>query len=121
MDVFKKIFLMYLNFKITLLRFKTFKVEMSKSDFVIYTIFILLIGLGLGMVWRANQIELILKKRVATLEQSGSERMRPFIKLEKTQNAYPYLYPLWGKFYPKDHNLSVIELPGGPIREQDQF
>lgn len=78
MDKYKKISLTYLNLKIAWLRFKIFRVEMSKSDFLIYTIFILLIGLGLGMFWRANQVEPNLKAQIILLEKSGSEWARVF-------------------------------------------
>ncbi len=49
---------------------------MSKSNFVTYTLFILLIGLG--MVWRANQVESNLKAQIILLEKSRSEWARVF-------------------------------------------
>ena len=66
----RKLALFSLQIKITWLRFKTRRVQMLKSEFVIYTLLILFIGLGLGMAWRANQVEPNLKTKIATLENS---------------------------------------------------
>jgi hypothetical protein len=46
---------------------------MLKEEFVIYTLFILFLGLGVGMAWRANQVEPRLKAQIAIFEKSGSE------------------------------------------------
>ncbi len=62
-----------LYMKIAWLRFKTLKIEMLKSEFLLYTFFILLTGLGLGMVWRAYQVESHLKAQIVLLETSRSE------------------------------------------------
>jgi len=76
MDKYKKISLTYLHLKIAWLRFKIFRVEMSKSNFLIYTIFILLIGLGLGMFWHSYQVESDLKAQIIFLKKSRSEWAR---------------------------------------------
>ena len=72
----KKIILISLHLKIIWLRFKTRKVEMLKGEFLIYTLFILLIGLGLGMFWRSLQVEPDLKTQIILLEKSRSEWVR---------------------------------------------
>jgi len=46
----KAIILISLRIKIAWLLFKIRRMDLSKSEFVIRTLFILLIGLGLGMV-----------------------------------------------------------------------
>ena len=68
-----KLILISLRIRIALLRFKTRKVQMLKGEFVIYTLLILFIGLGLGMFWRANQVEPNLKAQIAIFEKSRSE------------------------------------------------
>jgi hypothetical protein len=71
-----KLIFISLHIKIALLRFKIRKVEMLKGEFVIYTFLILLIGLGLGMFWRANQVEPNLKAQISIMEKSRSEWAR---------------------------------------------
>ena len=110
-----KLILISLGIEIAWLRFKTRKVRMSKSNFLIYTFFILLIGLGLGMIWGANQVEPILKKQIAILEKSKSEWVPPLIRLEKTQNSYLYPYSFWENIFMDCQNLLLIELPWKPI------
>ena len=68
-----KLILISLHIRIALLRFRIRKVEMLRRDFVIYTFLILLIGLGLGMFWRANQVEPHLKAQIDILSKSRSE------------------------------------------------
>lgn len=68
-----KLIFISLHIKIALLRFKIRKVEMLKGEFVIYTLLILIIGLGLGMFWRANQVEPNLKAQIVVLEKSAGE------------------------------------------------
>jgi len=65
--------LLSLHTRIALLRFKTRKVQMLKEEFVIYTLLILFIGLGLGMFWRARQVEPNLKAQINMLSKSRSE------------------------------------------------
>lgn len=68
-----KLIFISLHIRIALLRFKIRKVEMLKGEFVIYTFLILLIGLGFGMFWRANQVEPNLKAQIVVLEKSADE------------------------------------------------
>jgi len=73
LNIRNRLALLSLQIRIAWLRFKTRKVQMLKSEFVIYTLLILFIGLGLGMVWRANQVEPNLKAQIATLENSRAK------------------------------------------------
>jgi hypothetical protein len=68
-----RLIIISLHIRIALLRFKIRKVEMLKGEFVIYTLLILIIGLGLGMFWRANQVEPNLKAQIDILSKSRSE------------------------------------------------
>lgn len=69
----KTLILISLHIKIAWLRFKTRRIELLRSEFVIYTFFILFIGLGFGMVWRANQVEPHLKAQITILEKARTE------------------------------------------------
>jgi len=73
LNIRNRLALLSLQIRIAWLRFKTRKVQMLKSEFVIYTLLILFIGLGLGMAWRANQVEPNLKAQIATLENSRAK------------------------------------------------
>ncbi len=46
---------------------------MAKKDFLLYTFVILLVGVGLGMTWRAHQVEPRLNQKIATLERQKRE------------------------------------------------
>lgn len=69
----KTLMLISLHIQITWLRFKTRRIKLLKSEFVIYTLVILFIGLVLGMVWRANQVEPHLKAQITILEKARTE------------------------------------------------
>jgi len=73
LNIRNRLALLSLQIRVAWLRFKTPKVQLLKSEFVIYTLFILFIGLGLGMAWRANQVEPNLKAQIATLENSRAK------------------------------------------------
>ena len=73
LNIRNRLALLFLQIKIAWLRFKTRKIHVFKCEFVIYTLFILLVGLGLGMAWRANQVEPNLKAQIATFENSRAK------------------------------------------------
>ncbi len=73
LNIRNRLALLSLQIKIAWLRFKTRKVQLLKSEFVIYTLFILFVGLGFGMAWRANQVEPNLKAQIATFENSRAK------------------------------------------------
>lgn len=73
LNIRNRLALLSLQIKIAWLRFKTRKIHVLNSEFVIYTLFILLVGLGLGMAWRAGQVEPNLKAQVHMLSKFGSE------------------------------------------------
>lgn len=79
-NVRKKLILFSLYIEIAWLRLKRQKVEMMKSEFIVYTLILLLIGLGLGMVWRTNQVEPNLKAQIAILEESKIELTKAFMQ-----------------------------------------
>ena len=66
-----KLLLISLSIRVTWLRLNSRRVEMLKRELLIYTFFILLGGIGLGMAWRAHQVEPPLRAKVATLEREG--------------------------------------------------
>ncbi len=73
LNIRNRLALLSLQIKIAWLRFKTRKIHVLKSEFVIYTLFILLVGLGFGMFWRARQVEPNLKAQINMLSKSRSE------------------------------------------------
>ncbi len=63
--------------QIAWLRLKKRRIELLESKFIIYTLVILFIGLVLGMVWRANQVEPHLEAQIAILERSMTGSAKP--------------------------------------------
>ena len=58
--------LVSLTLRVAWLRLGRRRVEMLKSELLIYTLVILLVGVGLGMAWRANQLEPTLRAKIAS-------------------------------------------------------
>ncbi len=61
-----KLLLISLYFRVTWLRFTSRRVEMQKSELLIYAFFILLLGISLGIIWHARQVELGLKAEITS-------------------------------------------------------
>ncbi len=59
-----KLLLISLSFRVTWLRFSRRRVEMHRSELLIYAFFILLLGISLGMIWSAHQVEPGLKAEI---------------------------------------------------------
>ncbi len=54
-----KLLLISLSFQLTWFRFSSRRAKMQKSELLlIYAFVILLLGIGLGMIWHAHQVEI---------------------------------------------------------------
>lgn len=82
----ERLSLIFLFTRITWPRFKSRRVQMLKSEFLIYTLFILFLGLGLGMAWRASQVEPNLKAQIEILSNARSELVMSQYGIAKNQN-----------------------------------
>ena len=67
-----KLMLTSLSFQVAWLRLRRRRLEVLRSEFLIYTLVILLAGVGLGMAWRANQVEPGLRAKIAAVEREKS-------------------------------------------------
>ncbi len=56
-----KLLLISLSFRLTWLQFSSRRAEMRKNELLIYAVLILLLGIGLGIIWHAHQVELGVK------------------------------------------------------------